>query len=273
MKKTLYLFGCFILLIGLTQCSPKNQALDEEGFVQLFNGKNFDGWYLKIRSGNDSLAQKVFTVDEDSGWVHVFRDLPDSFELNTGKSYTHGLFYTNDSTYSRFIFKFEYKWGKKIMNNFDQFQYDAGLYYHVYDDKIWPKGVEYQVRYDHTTGLNHTGDFWASSTTFQWYAGEDGRFLLPSEGGTEQPIRGGEHLGNSNVEFNALNDKWNQCTAIVMGDKYAIHMLNGKIVNMATNLSVDHGVIGLQSETAEIFYRNIMIKTLEEDIPIEEFLK
>lgn len=58
-----------------------------------------------------------------------------------------------------------------------------------------------------------------------------------------------------------------------MGSKYAIHKLNGKVVNYAANLTLEEGIIGLQSETGEIFYRNIMIKELNTDIPAEEFLK
>ena len=58
-----------------------------------------------------------------------------------------------------------------------------------------------------------------------------------------------------------------------MADKYSIHKLNGKIVNMATRLSQSEGIIGLQSETAEIYYRNIEIKEFDEIIPIERFLK
>jgi hypothetical protein len=75
------------------------------------------------------------------------------------------------------------------------------------------------------------------------------------------------------VKHNALNGEWNQCEIIVMGDSYAIQKLNGEIVNMATDLSVGEGIIGLQSETAEIFYRNIMIKELDEEIPLEVFLE
>jgi hypothetical protein len=246
----------------------KRPATSNTGFVKIFNGKDWTGWNLKLRSGDPEMAKKVYAIE--NGMVHVFKNYPDSFELNTGKSYTHGLFYAQKK-YSRFIFKFEYKWGKKIMNNFAQFQYDAGMYYHVYDDAIWPKGIEYQVRYDHTKNKNHTGDYWASSTSFQWYA-DNGSFLLPSEGGKPQPIKSGEHLAKADAKYNALNDKWNKCEVIVMGNKYSIHKLNGKIVNMATNLSVGEGIIGLQSETAEIFYRNIMVKELDEDIPMEKFL-
>ena len=56
-------------------------------------------------------------------------------------------------------------------------------------------------------------------------------------------------------------------------DSYAIQKLNGEIVNMATDLSVGEGIIGLQSETAEIFYRKIMIKEFDEEIPLQVFLK
>ena len=240
----------------------------EDGFKKLFNGKNFDGWHLKIRSGDNELAQKVYSVD--NGMVHVFKDFPKEYELNTGKNMTHGLFYTNKK-YSKFIFKFEYKWGKGIANNFNKFQYDAGMYFHVVDDKIWPKGIEYQVRYDHTKNINHTGDFWVSN--IQWYSKDSITFALPSEGGKIMPPKNGEHRASLDAVYNGLNNKWNKCEVIVMGNKYAIYKLNGKIVNMATDLPYSEGLIGLQSETAEIFYRNIEIKEFDEFVPMETFLK
>jgi hypothetical protein len=253
----------------IISCSNTQNKTTDDGFTVLFNGEDFDGWYLKIRNGDSILAKQVFTAD--NGMVHVFKDLPDSLELNTGKSDTHGLFYTNKK-FSRFILKFEYKWGTKIMNNFNQFQYDAGMYYHVYDDKIWPQGIEYQVRYNHFTDKNHTGDYWASGTSFQWFSADSSTFTLPSEGGKPMPIKSGEHLAAKNVTHNALNGEWNQCEVIVMGNKYSIHKLNGQIVNMAIDLSQSEGIIGFQSETAEIFYRNIMIKEFAEDVPMEDFL-
>ena len=72
-------------------------------------------------------------------------------------------------------------------------------------------------------------------------------------------------------KYNALNNKWNKCEVIVMGDKYTIHKLNGVIVTMGTDLSHSEGIIGFQSETAEIYYRNIEIKEFEEIM--EEFIK
>jgi hypothetical protein len=258
----------FVMMCVVGACKVSQNTTSNDGFTTLFNGKNWDGWYLKIKSGDSLLAKKVYAIE--NGMVHVFKDFKDSTELNTGKNPTHGLFYTKKK-YSKFIFKFEYKWGKKIFNNFDQFQYDAGMYYHVYDDRIWPKGLEYQVRYDHTKNENHTGDFWATNVQIQWYA-KDNIFLLPEKGGQKVPIKKSEHRASPDAKFNGLNDKWNQCEVIVMGNEYAIHKLNGQIVNVGTNLTHGEGIIGLQSETAEVFYRNIKIKEFKESVPIQTFI-
>jgi hypothetical protein len=244
-------------------------SADEAGFTSLFNGKDLDGWYLKLRNGDPEMARRVFVADD--GVVHVFKGLPDGSDLGTDVNPTHGMMYTKKS-YSRYIFRFEYKWGTKRMNNFGKYQYDAGMYYHVSDDKIWPVGLEYQVRFDHLAGRNHTGDYVASGVYFQWYADKDGTFLLPGEGGRLQSRKSGQHYAKKGAKVHGLDGEWNLCEVIVMGDQYSIHKLNGEIVNLATGLTAKEGIIGLQSETAEIFYRNIMIKELDKDIPIEDFL-
>jgi Domain of Unknown Function (DUF1080) len=265
-----FVYSLLCIVIFLSCASPNKMNTGAEGFVSLFNGKNMDGWDLKIRSGDADEAKKVYSVDD--GVIHVYKNYPDSFGMKVNKNATHGLFYTQKK-YSRYILRFEYKWGKKIFNNFHQFQYDAGCYYHVFNDKIWPEGIEYQVRYNHVTGKNHTGDFWASNTLFQWYADTAKNQFLPLEkSGVAIAKRSGEHRG-ADVPHHALDNQWNTCEVIVMGNQYAIHKLNGKLVNYATDLSVGEGIIGFQSETAEIFYRNIMIKELNESIPAEEFLK
>lgn len=258
-----------VVLLNSQTIYGQKDFSSNKGFKTLFNGKNWDGWHLKIRSGDDELAKKVFSIEK--GIVHVYKHQPDSLDLDTGKNATHGLFYTNKK-YSKYILRFEYKWGKKITNNFKQWQYDAGCYYHVVDDKIWPVGVEYQVRYNPLTNNNHSGDLIISGVKAQWFANEKDQFALPKDGGLPKTYDKWLYLASPEVTFNALNDKWNQCEIIVMGDSYTIHKLNGKIVNMASNLSVSEGIIGFQSETAEIYYRNIKIKEFDAIIPIEKFL-
>ncbi|MBC6994242.1 DUF1080 domain-containing protein [Neolewinella lacunae] len=268
MQKLLLLFALPLLLFSCNKNSAKLSTTSESGFVDLFNGKDLDNWNLKIRNGDAAEAKRIFAVSD--GMVHVFKDHPDSLNLTQNKGALHGLMYTKKA-YDRYIFRFEYKWGKKIFNNFDQFQYDAGCYYHVYDDKIWPFGIEYQVRYNHLTEENHTGDYWASNTLFQWTKGADDKFALPQNGGQPTAKRQGEHRA-ANAKYHALDGGWNTCEVIVMDSTYSIHKLNGQLVNYATELSLGKGIIGLQCETAEIYYRNIQIKEFKEFVPASAFV-
>jgi len=272
MNKSIVFLVLLILISSLefSKMYGQNSPLSEDGFETIFNGKNWDGWHLKIRNGSDKQAHEVFSIENNM--VHVYKYQVDSFDINTRRCATHGLFYTN-KMYSKYVLRFEYKWGEKIANNFDQWQYDAGCYFHVLDDDVWPKGVEYQIRYDHIKDRNHTGDLILSGVKAQWYCDENTQFCLPKDGGVPNTPKGWMFLAEDDVEYNALNGKWNQCEIIVMADKYAIYKLNGKVVNLLSNISVNEGIIGLQAETAEIFYRNIQIKEFDEIIPMEIFLE
>ncbi len=273
--KLITIATALMLLVPCTGAMAQKSNYKDRDFTTIFNGKNTDGWYLKIRSGDEELAKKVFSVEK--GMLHIFNDeFPDKYEIGKNNA-THGLIYTNKK-YSKFILRFEYKWGDKIANNYSQYQYDAGCYYHVTNDKIWPSGIEYQVRYDDINDKSYTGDFYINpeAKDFVRYTDGKGNFLAKEDGGVLTPRRpkgGYQFKASEKVNANKLNGKWNECEIIVMEDKYAIHKLNGEIVNMGENLHFSNGVIGLQSETAEIFYRNVRILEFDEVIPIDNFLK
>ncbi|MFD2587106.1 DUF1080 domain-containing protein [Croceitalea marina] len=264
-------------ILGLVGCKTDLTQLNDNGYINLYNGQDLNDWNIMCRDFNKELAEKVFTSGEN-GVMHVFKDFEDEFGFKENRNETHCMFFSNKE-YSRYSFKFEYKWGAKRFNNFDTYQYDAGMYYHVFDAKVWPQGLEYQVRYNHLEDLNHTGDIWNSGAQFDWYAQEgesstkELSYLSPQEGGVAQKYRGGEHRASKKTVYNGLNGRWNKCEVIVMGNKYAVHILNDKVVNVLRNLSHSKGVIGLQAETAEIFYRNIEVKEFNSDIPIEKVLE
>jgi hypothetical protein len=264
MTRKIFIITSFIVF--LTNCKKV-----EENYTVLYNSSDLSNWNLMCRGSDPELPFKVFTPD-DNGKLHVFKDIPDSAGLNIGLNETHGMMFTK-KTYSMYSFKFEYKWGKKIYNNFDKYQYDAGVYYHTFKEAVWPRGIEYQIRYNHILDRNHTGDIWNSGSSFDWIAGPDTTYLPVEKGGIKQERRQGEHRCLANASFNALNNKWNQCEIIVMGSEYAIHKLNGQVVNVITDQAHSEGIIGMQSETAEILYRDIKIKEFTKSIPIDKFLK
>ncbi len=258
------------LIASLLLAHASSALAADTGYQLLFNGVDFNDWNIILRDGTPDDIKKVFTIDPD-GILHVFRDLPNGTGSVTNKNATHGVMTTKKS-YSKYSLKFDYKWGTKLFNNFNQFQYDAGVFYHIKQVKVFPVGLQYQVRYNHLEDRNHSGDIIASGTTIQWYSKDGKTFEFPANGGTAQPKRRGQHYARTGAVFNGLNDKWNKGEIIVMGNEYLLHKLNGQIVNMATDLPASSGPIAIESETGEIYWRNIRIKEFAESIPMENFL-
>lgn len=241
----------------------------DDGFKPLITGPDFEGFKIMQRNATEDQADRVYCYRPDGG-IHLFRDLPDRTGVETNQNGTHGILYTT-KTYRRYHLKFEYQWGEKLFNNHEKFQYDSGLIYHIEKLKIWPTALQYQIRLNHLRDKNHTGDFVAGGIAMQWYSKDGKTFEMPSKGGKPQPIRRGQHFAHADANFHGLGDHWNQCEIIVMGDRWAIHKLNGDVVNFATNLGVAEGAIALEAETAEIVWRNIMIKEFDTDLPVGEF--
>ena len=56
--------------------------------------------------------------------------------------------------------------------------------------------------------------------------------------------------------------EWNKVECIAKGGHIEVYV-NGRLVNIASNSSLTKGKIQLQSEGAEIFYRNIYLTKLD----------
>jgi hypothetical protein len=68
-NKNLILISLTILIIAGSCTSSKKM---NQGFKPLFNGENFDGWYLKLKNDDPEMAKKVFAIED--GIIHVFDD-------------------------------------------------------------------------------------------------------------------------------------------------------------------------------------------------------
>src|SRR5262245_48538432 len=110
-------FGALLALgaaLGALLAFPSLHVQAQEGFVDLFNGKDLTGW--KTIGGKDD----TFTVKE--GVIVV-----------SGKP--NGYFYT-DKSYKNYILRFDWKFIKDG---------NSGLLVHIQGDhKVWPKSVEVQ---------------------------------------------------------------------------------------------------------------------------------
>src|SRR5690606_24496662 len=110
------------------------------------------------------------------------------------------------------------------------------------EDKIWPRSVECQIQ------EGDTGDLWLI-----------GKTTAVVDGKQTQPQDYARVVKRSDAEL--PHGEWNRVEVISDGGSFKF-LVNGKLVNEGSGLSVGDGRILLQSEGAEIFYRNIKIAEL-----------
>jgi hypothetical protein len=253
----------------------------DDGFKPLFNGKDFSGWYLV--SGSKRLEKDtnhLFTIHD--GMVHMYKDAPDRSNQKFGYMIT-------EKEYSHYHLRFEYKWGKKKFDGKVNAKRDAGVLFHcIGPDGVWPKSIECQVQEGDTGDIftvyvrmmttvdpattNMTGNVVTNENTHvvhtnfssMPYFKEDG---VPYTQGVSGNIRRVHHAAG---DFE--KEGWNKVDMIVDGDS-ARYLINGKLNNGFTHLEhmVDgkwtplvRGKILFQQEGAEVMYRNIEIKVMDD---------
>jgi hypothetical protein len=215
------------ILIALLSLPWIGRAQQSES---LFNGKDLSGWYVFLRGqpiGQDSV--KVFTVED--GLLRV-------------SGQTFGYIATTKS-YSNFHLILEFKWGVQKHAPRLERKRDSGVLYYFSSsspDKIWPRSIECQIQ------EGDCGDFWLVDSTSLTV---NGKYYAPTR--------------NQQVVKTSDNEKpygeWNTLE-IVARDGKCTHIMNGVVVNEGTDASVRNGKIALQSEGAEVFYKNIKLKEL-----------
>ena len=195
-----------------------------------FTPANQNEWYTFIAgAGRNNDSFRVFSFEKNV--LHV-----------SGERF--GYMSTTKS-YSNFHLSLDFKWGEKKFPPRMNDKRDAGvLYYAVLysGDKIWPRSLEFQIQ------EGDCGDFWLTDSVSMTHADTATKFApwyrVVKTKNAEKP-----------------NGEWNK-VEIIVKDGMITHKLNGEIVNTGKNPSVPGGQIVVQSEGAEIYYRNIRLETL-----------
>lgn len=264
-----------IILFGLGLLAPfMVSALESEkgSWERIFNGENFDGWYTYLDGqGKNKDPDRIFQVYD--GVIHIYKN------NQHGQSAAFGYLSTI-SEYSNYHLRFQYRWGNKKFGHRTNAKRDAGVLYHVVGkDKLWPTSVESQIQ------EGDTGDIFTIatriSTTIDPVKESSGKISYYQVGGVAH-TQGSKGITRVVKSGMYEKDGWNTVEIVVQGSN-AVHIVNGKINNRCEEIHMsipsvlsnwlpllswdplDKGKIAFQAEGAEIFYRNIEIKSL--DIP------
>ena len=199
-----------------------------QDFEPLFNGKDLKGWYSFIKNkGKNNDSNQVFTVN--GGMLHI-----------TGQDFGYIV---TEKSFTDFHLVAEFKWGEKKYPPRENVVRDNGIcYYVVATDKVWPRSVECQVQ------EGDCGDFWLIDSV-----------TAVVDGVQQGPTKNTRVVKKKDNE--QPTGQWNRIEVIAAKGK-CTHIVNGVVVNEATDVSLRSGRILIQSEGAEIYYRKIDIKEL-----------
>src|SRR5687768_2837835 len=271
------IFALLIFCIPLRAADPTTPATN---WVDLFNGRDLAGWtrYL-ARTDNAEIVpnedpKNVFTVTNlsDGPAIHVSGEI-------------YGAI-TTDSEFTNFHFRVQFKWGEKRWPARANVGRDSGILYCCIDKPNpatgWMTSVENNIM------EKGVGQWWSVNGAI---IDVEGEYITPEmelyipykkEGPGEKNIvwRRGLPLITAAPE-NGITPpfdteyvfgNWNT-VEVIFWDGNCIHILNGVPNLVAVNPRykynerwhpLERGKIQLQSEAAELFYRNPQVRTISE---------
>jgi hypothetical protein len=234
----------FVALIALTSCSKS---------VNLFNGKDLTGWdtYLK-RTGLNNDPDKVFSVAEVDGKPAI----------KISGEYFGGI--STVEQFSNYHLTVQFKWGEKKYAPKLNAVRDSGLLYHAVgehgaDGGNWMKSQEFQVE------EGNCGDYWGcAGGAFEIPVIQEGKEYIYNPSGVltsfSEDTPAGRHVVKS-PDNEKPTGQWNTLELYTFGDS-AVHVVNGKVVMRLYKSNIKAGKIQIQSEGAEVYYRNFQIEKI-----------
>ncbi len=213
-----------VLPLVILGFSQAGAAEEKEGWTKLFNGKDFTGWKKYVAPTSNVDPDKIWTVK-------------DGIIICEGS--VNGYLVT-DKEYEDYVLRLEWRWGDKVTKG-----RNSGVFVHVSGpDKIWPKAIEAQLMHE------HAGDFWLV----------DG-FKLKVDPARRDP-KVERHYFRLKGGVEKKLGEWNQYEITCKGDTIKL-VINGQVVNEGTEAEAKKGKILLQSEGAEIHFRNVELKPIK----------
>jgi hypothetical protein len=283
MKNKSYLFWgiALVALSGIFSFYPKN---DWENLLD----KDLSKWemYLSYRHKVGYKGE----VPKDADGVPVE---PIGYNKNTGNVFSvteekgepvlrisgeiYGCVFTKQE-YQNYHLKLKVKWGEKKWEPRTNLLKDSGVLYHSVGEsgqdywRAWMLGQEFQIM------EGHMGDYWtiaSSAIDIKAYLPEGGMNTVASTKQPFLPLGKGTDLSGfclRSEDHESPNGEWTDLELICYNDK-SLHIVNGHVVMVLQNsryvengqtLPLTKGKLQLQSEAAEVFYKEVKIKNLPE---------
>ena len=262
----------FLLLFTLPHIAS---AGDKEEWTSLFNGKDLTGWDTSLGRGDKAI------INEDPKEVYTVVKVDGKPAIRISGQIFGAI--TSKKEYANYHLKLQFKWGKKRWPPRANARRDSGLLYHCVGPvpapgNVWMKSQELQIQ------EGDCGDYWGvagAMINVEGYRKNDKGAVIYKKGGKSYaiPSKGIPRHAIKSPDNEKPSGEWNTIELFTMGTK-SVHVVNGKTVMILTDsrhvvdgkvVPLSRGKLQIQSEGAEVYYRNLMIREIDA-IP-EKYLK
>ena len=239
--------AALLTCLGVALHAVPQQIPAHKSAIILFDGSNLNSFdtFLKTQ-GLNSDPDHVFRVED--GAIHV-----------SGKEMGYLI---TKQPFHDFYLRAEFKWGEGTFGERAGQARDSGILFNVQgEQKVWPRSIEFQI----TEG--GTGDFWMTDGAA--LTGRDGKRVIGPPGSAQKidhfgkgPSQNVTGFRDSIGDLEKPHGEWNVLELVTQGNNVKQYV-NGKLANEGTDPSPTAGKILLQSEGAEVFFRNIKLYPLQ----------
>jgi hypothetical protein len=235
-----------------------------EKWASLFNGKDLEGWDTWL--GRPFGGKEVVGLNKDPSKVYTVVEADGKPAIRISGEIFGAL--TSKQEYENYHLKLEFKWGQKKWPPREKAVRDSGLLYHCVGPHgaagtFWMRSQECQIQ------ENDCGDYYSVAGGIVDVEGEKkGGAIVYKKGGKKFTGVKGRIIRSKNYEHKT--GEWNTIEVLCLGGT-CVHAVNGKTNMVMTNsrqevggkeVPLTRGKLQLQSEGAEVFYRNIYLRPI-----------
>lgn len=217
--------------------------------------------------GLNNDPKKVFSVINENGEVIL---------KITGEIYG-GL--TTKNEYGNYHFKTQFKWGEKKWEPRLKDKRDSGILYHAKGPhgafwNVWMACLEFQVQEGDCGDFIALGDVYGDVPAERKLNPNGKPYFVYNPKGKDTPLKWAKGFESGQASKSEMHEKpngqWNTLEIYCLNNE-SMHLVNGKVVNRVKNarytvggktIPVTQGKIQIQSEAAEVYYKNMVIKSI-----------
>ena len=291
-KSIFALFVCTTITLSCTNTSSKvnntSGPAEESGWTELFNGENLDGWYTYQMRPEPTSEVAGLARDEQGNYLepiglnkdplNVFSTVMEDKDPAIRMSGEVFAILVTEKEFENYHLKLQFKWGTEKYPPRKTEKRDSGILYHSIGEEgawggVWMRSLECQVQ------EGDCGDYISVDTVsvdIQAIRDQENNLYLHTPGSETLTFSVERSYCHKSTDYENPTGEWNTMEIYTVGGK-SVHVVNGQVNNRISNsrhlvdgkeLPLTKGKIQLQSEGAEVFYRSIQIRDIDE-IPSE----